>query len=662
MSGSSLMGLGARALFATYSALQTTGHNIANANTKGYSRQETQLETAGAQQSGAGFFGKGVNVTTVARAHNDFLTREATTSRALAAADSTRLSQLKQLEAVFATGEAGIGYAASQFLNSFVDVANHPQDLAARSVALGNATELASRFNAAGRQMDSLQSNVTSDMRAAISAVNTLAQRVATMNQQIALAQGSGHTPNDLLDQRDQLIGEISSYIQVSTIPADDGSLNVFIGGGQSLVLGSNTTTLNAMSDEFDPSLVRVGLTDASGTHALPSSLITGGSIAGLLRFQDSDLAAARNQLGQLAQALAAKVNQQQALGLDLGTPAAAGAPIFDTGASGVLASNNNAVDGSGNPVASYVNGSGVRVPSVSFTITNASELQASNYEVTPDPATAGNYLVTRLSDGTAVSVASGAAVDGFRLTVVAPLPAAGDTFLLRPVATAALNIRRVLDDPKGIAAASPVTASMGVNNTGTASVAKLVAVSTTLDPNLTATLTFTSDTGNYNWQLVNATTSVVVSSGSATWQAGQGISLNGWQLDLNGVPKTNDTVVVQANAYPASNNQNARALTDLRDLRLVGQVGGNGGATVTDAYANAMTDVGVRVQGAQVSADMSAAVAHDAQAAVGESTGVNLDEEAARLIQYQQSYQAAAKILQVAQAVFDSLLRAAGS
>lgn len=656
----SLMGLGTRALFANYAALQATGNNISNANTQGYSRQEVKLETAGGQFTGAGFFGKGVDVTTVARAHNAFLTREAATSRSLAAADATRASQLKQLETVFATGEAGIGHAAGQFLNAFVDVANRPQDLAARQVALGRAEDVAARFRAAGQQMDSLQANVTADIRAAVSSVNTLAARVADINAQIALAQGSGHQPNDLLDQRDRLISDIGALVQVTTIPASDGSMSVFIGGGQRLVLGGEASRLAAMPDDFNPSLVRVGLSDASGTHALPDNLITGGSIAGLLRFQNVDLAAARNQLGQMAQALAGAVNEQQALGLDLRSPAGSGAPIFGTGALVVQPSSSNAM-AAGVPVASYVNGSGTRVPTVSFTITDASELRASSYEVRPDPATSGNYLVTRLSDDTTVSVASGAVVDGFQLNVVTPVPAAGDRFLLQPVGTAALNMQRVLDDPKGIAAAAPVTATVAAGNTGTATVGAIKAVSTAINPQLTATITFTSNTGAYSWELRDATTNALASSGTATWTAGQSIDLNGWQMDLNGVPATGDSIVVQRTPYPSTNNGNARALTDLRSALMVGRQAGAGGVTITDAYADAMTDVGVRVQSAEISADMSAAVASDAQNSVSEKTGVNLDEEAARLIQFQQSYQAAAKMLQVAQSVFDTLLDMGG-
>jgi flagellar hook-associated protein 1 FlgK len=657
MSGSALMNIGTRALFANYAALQATGNNISNANTKGYSRQTVELQSAGGQFSGAGFFGKGVDVTTVSRAHDDFLTKEAQSAGAAAAADSTRAAQLKQLESVFATGESGIGYAAGQFLNAFVDVASKPQDLAAREAALARATDVAARFRGAGQQIDALQAGTTADLKAAVASINSLAARIADLNGQISLAQGSGHQPNDLLDQRDQLVQQVSGLVQVTTIPASDGSLNLFIGGGQRLVLGGEAAKVAAVPDEFDPSMFHLGLSDASGVHALPDDLVTGGSVAGLLRFQSQDLVDARNQLGQMAQALAGSVNGQQALGLDLRQPAGTGAPIFGTGQLPVLPSSRNAQAG-GVPVASYVNASGMRVPSVSYSIVDASQLTTSNYEVTPDPATAGNYLVTRQSDGAQVSIPSGGTVDGWQLSVTAPLPAAGDKFQLQPVGAAALNMSRVLDDPRGIAAASPVTASVPVTNTGTASVASLKAVSTALNPNLTATVSFTSATGAYDWQLVDTTTSAVVSSGSATWQPGQPIALNGFELTLNGVPASGDTITVQKTAFPAADNGNAVALTDLRDARIVGVSASSSGATITDAYADAMTHVGVRVQSAQMAADMSASVADDAQAAVTEKTGVNLDEEAARLIQFQQSYQAAAKVLQVAQSVMDTLLQ----
>jgi flagellar hook-associated protein 1 FlgK len=643
---SALMNIGTRAMFANYAALQTTGSNIANANTAGYSRQQVELATAQGQSTGAGFFGRGVTVQTVSRAEDAFLTREAAVSRAGAAQDSARLDQLQRLEKVFPPGEQGLGYSAGQLLNAFVDVANRPQDISARQVVLARAEELASRFRDASTKLDTLQSGVSEDVRNSVATVNELARKVASLNQQIAAAQGTGNAPNDLLDQRDQLVSEISEQIQVTTVAASDGSLSVFVGGGQRLVLGSQSVALKAVPDEFDPAQVQLAVAEIGGDRLLSPDVVSGGRIAGLLKFQSSDLRDARALIGQMASAVAGSLNDQQSLGLDLRQPAGAGAPLLAVGAPRVLPASGNSW------------------PSpVTITVTNARQLQASDYSLRADPANAGQYLLTRLTDGQVSSIAPGATVDGMRIDIGLPAPAASDRFLLQPVSQAGSGMARVLDDPRGIAAASQMTASLDASNTGTATVASLKAVSTTLDPTLTTDITFTDDSGNYAY-LLTGPGGIVAGTGS--WTAGQPISLNGYELRLSGVPRSGDTLQVAPTAFPASNNGNALALLGLRDQGIVGEeaLAGGGvspGETVTDAYARAMADIGVRVQGAKSSSDITSAVAANAKEALSSRTGVNLDEEAARLIQYQQGYQAAAKVLQIAQSVFDTLLQAAG-
>ncbi|KNZ34372.1 MAG: flagellar hook protein [Methylibium sp. NZG] len=660
MGTGALMSIGTRAMFANYAALTAVGNNIANANTPGYSRQQVELATAGSQGGGSGFFGKGVDVATVSRSHNQFLTREVAYTASLASADAARAAQLSQLENIFDTGEAGIGHAAGQFLNAFVDVAAKPQDASARQVALSRADELATRFRAAGQQVDALQSGVSHALGVSTKQVSDLAQQVATINQKIVGSIGAGHEPNDLLDQRDQLVREISQQVQVTTIAADDGSMNLFIGGGQRLVLGGQAAQLVTLADPYDASRMQLGLKDGGVTVVLPDNLVTGGSTAGLLRFQNDDLVDARNLLGQMAASIAGRVNEQQALGLDLRQPAGSGAPIFDTGSAKVMPHGSNAKAG-GVDVASMLDVNGARISTVSIAVTTPSELEASDYLLQADPGGSGGYQLTRLSDGLARAVAAGDVVDGFRIDIAAPAPAAGDRFLLQTVGGAAGNLKRVLDDPRGIAAAAPVTATAYTENTGTATVASIRAVSTTLDPNLRAELSFTNATGDYDWVLYDSGNNVAA-NGTATWQAGRPIALNGFELSLSGVPANGDRFTVEKTAFPATNNGNARALVDLRDAALIGQRSSGGvvtqaGVTVTDAYANALADVGVRVQSAKTSAQMSASASADAQAANAEASGVNLDEEAARLIQFQQSYQAAAKMLQVAQSVFDTLL-----
>lgn len=646
---SGLMSLGTRAMFASYAALQTTGNNIANASTPGYSRQQVDLANAGGQFTGAGFFGKGVNVETVTRVSDSFLTKESQLASSKAAGDVAKLEQLQRLEKVFASGENGIGHAAGSLLNAFTDVANKPTDTSARQVVLARAEELASRFRSASAQIDSLQAGVASDMKNSVATVNTLAQKVAQINQQIAAVKGVGHVPNDLLDQRDQLVNEINQYVQVTTIPADDGTLGLFIGGGQRLVLSNQATTLQVVPDEFDPARVQLAMQEAGNTRIVPSDQISGGSISALMAFQNDDLAEARTLVGQLASAIAGRLNQQQALGLDLRQPAGAGAPIFSLGAARVLPAQGN--------TAAATN-------SVSIAISDPTQLQASDYELRADPATPGQYTLRRMTDGVTRTVVAGDTVDGFTIGVGIPAPGPNDRYLLQPVAMAAGSMKRVLDDPKGIAAASAVSATVGAANGGTATVGSLRTVSTALDPSLTAAINFTDNAGNYSWTLTDAG-GTVVGTGTGSWSAGTPIALNGFELSLNGVPRSGDTINVAATRFPEANNGNALALLDLRDEGLVGrQVLGGGavvpGETITDAYARAMADVGVRVQGASAASKISTAVADNAQEVLTSKVGVNLDEEAARLIQYQQGYQAAAKVLQVAQTIFDTLLQAA--
>ncbi len=657
MSASSLFSLGTKAMTASYAALATTGHNIANANVKGYSRQQVELSTAIGQYSGSGYFGKGVDVTTVSRAYDAFLTREAATANSLASMDASRLTLLRQLENVFPTGEQGVGYAAGELLNSMVDLSARPADAATRQVVLARAGEVADRFAAAGAQMDKLQLAVQEDMRANVARINQLASSVADLNQRIAAAQGLGQQPNDLLDQRDQALADLSSKLQISTVPADDGSVTVFIAGGQTLVLGTQARQLTVMADPGDATRSALGLIDGPTLRMLQPQELGGGEVAGLLSFQNEDLVAARTQLGQLAAALAGAVNQQQALGLDLRDPPGSGAPLFATGAAQALPDAGNAV-----------NGAGQFIGQVALTLTDPSQLLASEYTLAADPAGApGVWQLTRLSDGLVRSVVSGDVLDGMRIDIGPPAPAATDRFLLQPVTRAANGMQRVLDDVKGVAAASPLSASSAAANTGTAKVAALRVVSTSADPQQTATINFTSANGDYSWELRDRSSNALLSSGTGVWTAGTPIALNGFELSLNGAPRSGDVFSVGQTAYPQTNNGNALAFAALRDAALVGRLplsggGVGGGATLTDAYAASMANVGVRVQRAASAADISGAVAAQAESVRSAKSGVNLDEEAARLIQYQQSYQAAAKILQVAQSVFDSLLQAAAA
>ena len=651
MSASSLMMLGIKAMAANYAALQTTGHNIANANVEGYSRQRAELSTAPGQYTGAGFFGQGVDVTTVKRAHDQFLTREASNARSLASMDATRLALLQRMESIFQPGANGLGHATTQLMGALSDLSSNPADPATRRVVLARASDLAARFSEAGSALDLTQANATADLRVMVAEVNALARSIAQTNQKIAEVVGRGQPANDLLDERDRLISRLSDKVQVTRMDAPDGTTSVFMAGGQRLVLGSTAAALGVVQDPTDPRRSAVGLREGSLTRILSESEMGGGSMAGLLRFQNQDLVVGRNLMGQLAAAIGGAVNAQQMRGVNLQPPLGSvpSAALFGVGAPEALSHTANARDLGGNLMAG-----------VQLTVTDSAALQASDYDLREDPAVPGAWLLTRLSDGKATSVVDGDVVDGMQINFVGA-PQAGDKFLLQPVARAANTMSVLLANPLDLAAASPLVASTSPSNVGTAGVASLtITVGPLPVPGARVQIDFTTDAGDYNWQMLDAS-NTVLATGSGAWLAGQpippaGTDINGFSLMLNGVPRSGDIVTVAPTPTSAlsTNNGNALALTALRDAAIAG------GHTATDQWAMALSEVGVRVQSGNTASGISTAVARQAELLRSADAGVNLDEEAARLIQFQQSYQAAAKVLQVAQSIFDSLLSTA--
>ncbi|RTL33615.1 MAG: flagellar hook-associated protein FlgK [Burkholderiales bacterium] len=588
--GSGIFSIGSSAMTATQAMLDTTAHNISNVNTPGYSRQQVELSTEGGLYTGAGFYGRGVKVTTVTRSTNEFLVKEVNVNTAQNSSDQTRLDKLKQLEGVLPTGETGLGYSASQVLNAFVDVANAPQDVSARQVALSKAQDWVSRMNTAGKQLQDLQSGVVSDMQSTVAQVNSLTKKIADVNQAIAKYQGSGHTPNDLLDQRDQLVKQLNQQVQVTTVPAEDGTLSVFMGGGQLLVLSNSAQTLAVVRDPADPSLGRVALATNGSNRILDGTQMTGGALEGLLQFQDSDLAQTKQQLNTFCANFADALNGQQALGIDL---------------DGNL---QTTFDASGNPV--------------------------------------GTPLFTNTKDAAALTLA--------------------------------------MTSPKGLAAASPLSATPATTNSGTAAVSSL-AMARAL-PTGTATDAATSmPTSTTALNVVFATDpsdpsklvySFVDANGNAykdtspprSWTPGTAINDADpastptgalFNLSITGVPKAGDTIQISRTAYPAANNGNAMAMLGLRDQAIV-SLDGTTKTTVTDAYSQMIGNLGVIVQGGQTAADISKTLVTSSEQTLSSTSGVNLDEEAAKLIQYQQSYQAAAKVLQIAQSLFATLLQTA--
>jgi flagellar hook-associated protein 1 len=653
MSAGALMNIGIKSLQANYAGLQVTGHNIANANVVGYNRQKIELETSEGQFSGAGFFGKGVDVATVRRVHSEYLYREANVARSSANLDAARLSMLEQMERAFPPGESGTGFAAGQLLNAMVDLASRPADGSTREVVLARAQEMALRMSSAGRQLDNIQRSITQDIRSQVSAINQMAENIAQANDRIAQVAGLGQPPNDLLDERDRLISQLNGMVQVNTVQAADGSISVFLAGGHPLVLGVETQQVSVTQDQDDPTRAALATFDGDNVNILDPNLITGGTLVGLLRFQNRDLVDGRNLLGRLAVAVTGAINAQHVLGVNQYQPfnSSPAQEMFSVGGPKVISNANNIKDGAGNFVGA-----------VSLTITDTAALKPSDYRLVADPSgVPGQWQLTRLVDNFRQTVTSGDIVDGMQINIGPPDPDPRDRFLLQPVGAAASATKLLLTDTRDIAAASPLVATAIPTPNGTVSIDSLKMLRQAPNPDHTVEINFTDDAGNYSWNLLDSAGNVV-SSATGQWQPAGTIptppdDMNGFELRLLGVPRLGDQIRITP-ADPANfaqNNGNAISLSALRDALIVD------GVTATDAYAAAMADVGVRVQGGRSTAKLTAELADAADAARNQESGVNLDEEAARLIAYQQGYQAAAKVLQTAQTVIDALLNASG-
>lgn len=648
----SLLNVGSRALLANQTALQTAGHNIANVSTPGYSRQSVVLQTVQGQFTGGGYIGKGVDVQTIQRNHSELLTRQATAASAVDAGDTVRMDRLRQLQEVFSGGASGIGASINDMMNALSDVVSAPTDLTARSVALTRMDETAARMRDASQRLDEIGYTVAEQLKNSMLAVNSLAKNIAGINEQIARAKGNGQPANDLLDQRDQLIRELNQHIQTSQVAADDGTVSVFVAGSQPLVLGNKAATLS-IDDPADfgagsgKKVLNFQQPGSSTKVELNESMLGGGQVAGLLRFQNNDLAEGRHLLGRMAIAISESMNAQNKLGLTLdGKP---GENLF------APISLGNATAGSGNTSGATM---GLRVA-------DPTQLQASSYEIA---FTAAGGSVTRHSDNkvfTFVTIADLEGImanDGLAITDggagTFAGAAANDKFLVNPLAGAAALLKSLQYSPVDLAAANPVNAAMGANNTGTLQMASLRALTNPPGATAPVTITFTGP-NSYERSDTGATSYSYTSGVPITFDAAT--PPTGWSVTLHGAPKAGDTITIDNALNPAYGDWyqrdagNASALMGLRNVPMFD------GATLSDGFASAMAQIGTRTQSALFAAELSSAIATNLERDRTAVSGVNLDEEAARLIQYQQAYQASAKMLQIAQNIFDTLIQGLG-
>lgn len=445
---------GVSGLLAFQRALDTTSHNIANASTPGYSRQVVSLATQGADPLGSGWVGRGVQITSINRVYDAALTAQSRTATSGLQQFDTFATLAGRVDNLFSDSATGLATTLQQFTNAAQGVANAPTSTAARQVLLSQANALVARLKGYNDSLNAIGGQVDTQLASEASSVSSLATNIAGLNRQIVAARSQNQqVPNDLMDQRDQLVNELAQHVSVSTVEQDDGSLNVFIGTGQALVTAGIAARLVTVPDAFDPTQPHLAL-QIGGTSTDVTNAIGGGTLGGLLQFRTTMLDAARNTLGQVAVSVATLVNQQHAAGLDLNGQF--GGALFAVGDVRTLPAGDNTGSAS-----------------ISVTRGDLGGLTGADYRL---QYTGSAWTLTRQDSGAAVTLSgSGTAADPFVADglqiVVSAGAAAGDRFEIQPTRQAVAGMGVRISDPAKIAAAAPLLATPASGNTGGATI-----------------------------------------------------------------------------------------------------------------------------------------------------------------------------------------------
>jgi len=621
---SNLLATGSSALLAFQRALSTVSHNVANVNTPGYTRQRAELEARDGAFNGYGYPGNGVQIVDIKRMADSLATARLLDS----GGELSRLQQLTvmsgRMDSLFSDKATGIAAPWSGFFDSVSALSASAASPADRQNLLSQAGSLVTRFNQIDRQLDGLDGEINSNLVAGVNEVNRLAVEIAQLNGKIG---SSGSASPDLLDRRDQLIGELVGYTGGNAVTQDGGPINVFTAGGQPLVVGTTAGKLVTTADPYRPDRLQVAL-DNNGQRTQLDKRSLGGQMGGLLEFRSTVLDPALAEMGRMAVSLAQTFNAQHAAGVD--QYGQLGGEFFRVGAPAVSANAGN----SGGAVlqASVANLGALNGQNVLLRFDGAA-WTASN------PETGAPIALTGSGNAADPLIVNGVAV------VATGAPAAGDRFQLMPTAGAAGNLKLAISDPGRIAAATAVKGSSDIANVGSG---RLSGVRVT-------------DAGNAALQnpaaieFIDANQYTIDGVGPFTYSPGQTISANGWSVVLDGVPVAGDSFGIGPAGANSSDNGNISLLANLDDARALN----NGTLTLNGAIGGLTTSIGSAARQADYAAEAQQVIHNQAVAARDSVSGVNLDEEAADLMRLQQAYQAAAQIISTADTLFQSLLNA---
>ena len=611
-------------------ALATTANNVANVNTEGYTRQRVEIASRPTQVFGDGFFGSGARVVGVQRIEDQFLNARVQSSASDVARLDSYLSLIQRVDNLLSDSQGGLDNALQNFFNSLQDLSNDPASIPARQVVLSNAQTLVARFKDLDQRYNDINQEINTRLVGDVNDINSIASSIADLNQAIVEAKASssgGGVPNDLVDQRNVLVERLSERISVNTVELNDGSINVFIGGGESVVIGNLSRQLSTINDPSDPTQLRIGIDAGAGIFDITNK-ITGGSVSGLLDFRSEQLSDIRNQTGRLALVLADAFNAQHQEGLDAN--GALGTNFFAVAAPQTISNQNN-----------------TGAATVTTSITDFTQLTSSDYELSFDGS---NYTLTRLSDGVNISAPSGPLnIDGIQVDI-AGIAAAGDRFLVRPTSSGAAGINLLITSTSQIAAASPVRSLENTPNLGDGVVTAAEILDVT-DPDLFDTVEIRFNSPPSTFDIVNVTDSVTIAAGVA-YTNNANIDFNGIRVQIQNQPEAGDVFTIEQNTGGVGDNTNALALLSLQTSQTIG-----GTATLQEGYGALVSQVGTVSRQTSISSQTQQALFDQAVQERENISGVNLDEEAINLVRFQQAYQAAAQVIATSNSLFDTFL-----
>ncbi|BBI98765.1 flagellar hook-associated protein FlgK [Ferrigenium kumadai] len=638
--GSNIFSSALSGMNAAQYGLATTQHNIANANTPGFSRQVVDQAARPGQLTGAGFLGQGVDVVAVRRLYDQFISTQVMQEQTQASYLTTYHTSIAQIDNLLADPAAGASPAMQQFFDALNGVASSPESLPARQTLLSNAQFAVNRFQAIDQRLTDITNGLNGQLTSSVTTINSYAQQIAALNGNIKRATanaGPGQLPNDLLDQRDQLINQLNMEVKATVQQQSDGSVNVFIGNGQGLVVDEQAYSLAVLQSSSDPSKLDIGFQTRGNTIPLPQSSLQGGNVGAYLTFRDQTLEPARNALGRVALGLAASMNQQNRMGQDL--TGVLGGDLFTAAVPRVSQGANNG-----------------GTATVTASITDVAALTTSDYQVRFDGT---SYTMLRLSDNTTTNLGTTVpltqVVDGVSVTLSAGMMK-GDTFMIRPTADGARDISVAISDPSKIAAAAPIRGNAAIANTGTGTIsAGTVNAPLPLNPNLQNKVTVTFVDATHFTVTDNTLGTTLVGPPGTVYNPATGatLSFNGWTVQIAGAPAVNDTFTVDRNTNATGDNRNALLMAGLQTKNILA----NGTASFQGAYGQLVGQIGAKTNELSVTSTAQTSMLNETIKQQQSISGVNLDEEAANLLRYQRAYEASAQAMKIANTMFDALL-----